>query len=146
MKEITLVLRLQDPPSVMAGAVALAREQGAALEVILVINSHLYHYGHNDVVVPGRARAGFLAYVSGEIAEEGKIKAEGLRVQAREQGVSVRIQPIMEEDCRGLLQERLAEGMGPVMAASSKRGLFPLFKNDEIADAIRGAAREFVPL
>jgi hypothetical protein len=146
MKELTLLIRLQDPPSVSARAVALAREQGAALEVLLVIHSHLYHYGHNDVVVPGKARAGFLAYVSEEIAEQGKKGAEGIRAQECEQGVPVRIQPIMEEDCQGTLQERLACGTGPVLAASTKPRLFPLFKSDAVAAALKGTAREVISL
>ena len=146
MKRITLILRLQDPRSVSARAVALAREQGALLEVLLVMKSHLYHYGHNDVIVPGKARAGFLAYVSGEIAEEGKRKAAELETLAVEQGVPVRIEPITEEDCGGILEERLADSTGPVMAASTRRSLFPLFKNDEVAAALKGTKREVVSL
>ena len=127
-------------------AIARAKGLGAALEVLLVIGSHLYHYGHNDVIVPGKARAGFLAYVAGEIAEEGRKRAEGLRAEATEKGVPIRIEPIMEEDCRGLLQERLAAGTGPVMAASTRRRVFPIFKSDPVVAALKSSTREVVRL
>ena len=146
MKEATLLLRLQDVPSVVDQAVAYAQSHGVRLEVLLILGSHLYHYGHNDVVVPGKARAGFLTYVAAQVAEEGKRLGERILSQAAERGIRATVKPILEEDCVTLLDHALAEGSGPVLKSRNKRCLFPIFKSDPVAAALRKSDREVVML
>jgi hypothetical protein len=144
MTEATLVLRLQDLPSVLDQAVAYASTHGARLEVLLILGSHLYHYGHNDVVVPGKARAGFLTYVAERVAEEGKTLVERILSRAAERGVRATVRPIMEEDCEALLPNALTETSGPVLKALNGHRLFPIFKNDPVGAALRKSTREVI--
>lgn len=146
MKEATLVLRLQDLQSTLDQAVAYAEAHDARLEVLLIMGSHLYHYGHNDVVVPGKARAGFLTYVAEQVAEEGKRLGKRILSQAAERGVAATVKPIMEENCGALLHHALAERSGPVLKARNKRRLFPIFKSDPVGAAVRKSAREVIIL
>ena len=146
MKEATLVLRLQDLPSVLDQAVAYAQSHDARLEVLLILGSHLYHYGHNDVVVPGKARADFLTYVAGQVAEEGKRLGKRILARAAERGVAVTIRPIMEENCGIWLPHAFAGSRGPVLMARSKRRLFPIFKSDPVGVALRKSDREVIHL
>jgi len=146
MKEATFILRLQDPPSTLDRALDYAVAHDARLEVLLVMGSHLYHYGHNDVVVPGKARAGFLTYVAEQVAEQGKRLGKQILARAAERGIAVTIRPIMEENCGVLLHRALAEGIGPVLKAGSKRRLFPIFKDDPIGAVLRKSDREVIRL
>jgi hypothetical protein len=146
MKEATLLLRLQDLPSVLDQAVAYAQSHDVRLEVLLILGSHLYHYGHNDVVVPGKARAGFLTYVAEQVAEEGRRLGERVLSQAAERGVAATVKPIMEENCEASIHDALAGTSGPVLKAPNRRRLFPIFKSDPIGAALRKSDREVVML
>jgi len=144
MAEVTLLLRPEDPWIIAEKAMDCARSMKLPLSVLMIMDSRLYHYGHNDVINTGRSRDRFLGFVLGEVVDAGRFCAEKLLSEAAGLGVEVSIHPVMGEDGLSRLRRALTEAGGPVFTARTKRRVFPIFKSDPVAAALKKASREVI--
>jgi hypothetical protein len=146
MTEAVLIIRLQDPSSIATRALEYAQAHDERLSVLLIMDSHLYHYGHSDVVVPGLARTRFLTHVLDQVTAAGRQRAEEIISAATARGVAVEIKPILEENYLPLLQQALLRGSGPIFVAKARRRRFPLLEKDQVFAALKKSEREVIAL
>jgi hypothetical protein len=146
MDEVTLILRPKDPWIIAEKAMDCARSEHLPLSVLMIMDSHLYHYGHNDVINTGLSRDRFLGFVLEGVVDAGRHCAERLLSEAAVRGIEVSIHPVMGEDGLTRLHAALAEASGPVFTARTKRRVFPIFKSDPVAAALKKSAREVTAL
>ena len=146
MNQVTLILRPKDPWTIAERAMDCARSRHLPLSVSLIMDSHLYHYGHNDVINTGRSRDRFLGFVLEGVVDAGRHCAEELLSEAVGRGVEVSIHPVMGEDGLSRLRRALTEARGPVFTARTRRRLLPIFKSDPVAAALKKSAREVTAL
>jgi hypothetical protein len=146
MTEVTLILRPKDSWIIVERAMDCARSRHLPLSVLLIMDSHLYHYGHNDVINTGRSRDRFLGFVLEGLVDAGRYCAENLLSEAAKRGVEISIHPILEEERGSRLHQALERAQGPVFTAKTKRRLFPIFKSDPVAAALKKSAREVTAL
>jgi hypothetical protein len=146
MTEVTLILRPGDPWTIAERAMDCARSRALPLSVLLIMDSHLYHYGHNDVINPGRSRDRFLGFVLEDVVDAARRCAEKILSEAAGQGVEISIHPVMGEDGLSGLRRALTEARGPVFTARTRRRLFPIFKSDPVAAALKQSSREVIAL
>ena len=146
MDQVTLILRPKDPWIIAEKAMDCARSMKLPLSVLMIMDSHLYHYGHNDVINTGLSRDRFLGFVLGEVVDAGRHCAERLLSEAADLGVEVSIHPVMGEGSLSRLRSALSEARGPVFTARTKHRVFPIFKSDPVAAALKKSAREVTAL
>jgi hypothetical protein len=146
MTEVTLILRPEDPWKIAEKAMDCARSRHLPLSVLLIMDSHLYHYGHNDLINTGLSRDRFLGFVLEGVVDAGRHCAERLLSEAAGLGIEVSIHPVMGEDGLSRLRRVLTEASGPVFTARTKHRLFPIFKSDPVAVAVKQCLREVTAL
>jgi hypothetical protein len=146
MDEVTLILRPEDPWAIAERAMDCARSRNLPLSVLVIMDSHLYHYGHNDVINTGRSRDRFLGFVLQGVVDAGRHCAKKLMSEAAVRGVEVFIHPVIGEDGLTRIRSALSEAAGPVFTARTRRRVFPIFKSDPVAAALKKSAREVTAL
>ncbi len=93
-----------------------------------ILDSELYHYGHNDLVAPRLNKQRFLLYIRDQVLERGGAEAEELREQARRMGVSLEIDPVETEDVVATVVAEAKKGYEAIYLAKEKRKLVPLLQ------------------
>ena len=63
-----------------------AQSASRKARVLQILDSDLYHYGHNDLVAPRLNKQRFLLYIRDQVLERGAMEADRLREKAREHG------------------------------------------------------------
>lgn len=118
-------------------ALQYARSFSCDLDVLQILNSHLYHYGRSDVIVPGYARTQFLCHVQDELQRHGDRYATELRRRAERLGVRVNVRTEETDDAAEAVCREAAKGYAFIFIPEEKRGIFPLFNRGTVEDALR---------
>jgi hypothetical protein len=126
--EVLLIVGLSDGGEATERALAYAREASRGVLALLVLNSHLYHYGHNDVIVPGYARTQFLLHIQEQIAQQGAARTAALQQRAAECGVALRVLSVETEDPIPVILRIAARGYEGIFVSRKPRRIFPLFE------------------
>lgn len=105
-----------------------AQSSSARAKALQILDSELYHYGHNDLVAPRLNKQRFLLYIRDQVLERGGAEAEELREQARRMGVSLEIDPVETEDVVATVVAEAKKGYEAIYLAKEKRKLFPLLQ------------------
>lgn len=117
-----------------------AQSSSRKAKVLQILDSELYHYGHNDLVAPRLNKQRFLLYIRDQVLERGLIEADQLREKARNMGVPLEIDPIDPVETGDVLSTVIAEakkGYEMIYLAKEKKRLFPLLGNRTLEQSLR---------
>lgn len=110
-------------------AMDYATSNGCVLDILLVLSSHLFHYGKNDVVVPGNARCQFLFHIRLDLLRQAWELEKVLKEKAAELGLQIRISMAELDDCEDAMIREASRGYKLIFVPKEKKKRFPLFGN-----------------
>jgi hypothetical protein len=128
MKDILIVLNGEKSENAVEQAFLAAQSDSRKVKVLQILDSGLYHYGHNDLVAPRLNKRTFLLYIREQVLERGKIEAGELSERAGEMGISLEINPVETDDVISTVIAEARKGYEKIYLPKEKKKLFPIFK------------------
>jgi hypothetical protein len=128
MKDILIVLNGSGRGNAAGAAFRAAQSSSRKAKVLQILDSDLYHYGHNDLVAPRLNKQRFLLYIRDQVLERGGVEAQELREKARNMGVSLEIDPVETDDVVSTVIAEAGKGYEMIYLAKEKKKLFPLLQ------------------
>ncbi len=128
MKDILIVLNGYNSENVIEQAFQTARSDSGMVKVLQILDSELYHYGHNDLVAPRLNKRTFLLYIREHVLEKGRIEANELIRKAEEMGISLEIEPVETDDVISTVIAEAEKGYDEIYLPKEEKKLFPIFK------------------
>jgi len=125
-KEILIVVNGSGSEHAVEEGFCAAQSSSSKAKVLQILDSDLYHYGHNDLVAPRLNKQRFLLYIRDQVLERGGVEAHELREKARNMGVSLEIDPVETDDVVSTVIAEAKKGYEMIYLAREKRKLFPL--------------------
>jgi hypothetical protein len=135
--KILLILGVGDDRTVEKEALAYAAEQGVRMDVIEVLDSHLYHYGKNDYIVPSYARTQFLYHIQDNLNNDSRWRKQVLKQRAAERGVSLRYAALETDEPIPYIVKVLEKGYSRLFVPRQKRKRLPLRQPGTIFDRLQ---------
>jgi hypothetical protein len=108
-------------------AMEYASANKCSFVVLFILDSHLYHYGNNDVVVPGYARSQFLFHIRTDLLRQAAERESSLRAKAEEFGLDIRVSMAEVDNFEEKMIKEASKGYRFVFVNRERRKLFPLF-------------------
>lgn len=127
MKDILIVLNGGNSEHAVEQAFRAAQSDSRKVKVLQILDSGLYHYGHNDLVAPRLSKRTFLLYIREQVLEQGRIEADKLREKARNMGISLEIDPVETDDVISTVIAEAKKGYEKIFLPKEKKKLFPIF-------------------
>jgi hypothetical protein len=143
-RPILLILTGEDCGNAVHAAFERARITSNRLRAIQILNSDLYHYGHQDLVATRSSKRAFLLHIREEVLERGKAQARDLENKAREAAISLEIETIESEDVFSTSLAEVKKGCTIVFLPKQEKKLFPLFKTTLAAHLRKKSSSEIV--
>ncbi|MBI3016251.1 MAG: hypothetical protein HYY65_14575 [Candidatus Tectomicrobia bacterium] len=134
---ILVVVNLNLEDSFLEAVLDWARKSAGSVMVLQILTSDLYHYGHNDLLAGGRAKADFLLHIRREVLEKGESQAARLLAGARTRGIQIRLIPVETENPAAAVIAEAKRGYDLVVVPKEPRRLLPLFQKS-LFHEIRG--------
>jgi hypothetical protein len=128
MKDILIVLKGDKSGNAIEHAFRAAKTDSKKVKVLQILDSELYHYGHNDLVAPRLNKQTFLLYIREHVLEQGKKEADELVKKACEMGISLSIDPVETDDVISTVIAEAKKGYDVIYLPKEKKKLFPIFK------------------
>lgn len=128
MKDILIVFNGSGSGNAADAAFRAAQSSSRKAKVLQILDSDLYHYGHNDLVAPRLNKQRFLLYIRDQVLERGGVEAQELREKARNMGVSLEIDPVETDDVVSTVIAEAGKGYAMIYLAKEKKKLFPLLQ------------------
>jgi hypothetical protein len=128
MKEILVVLNGKDTENAVEQAFRVAQSDSSKVKVLQILDSGLYHYGHNDLVAPRLSKRTFLLYIREQVLEQGRIETDELRERAHNMGVSLEIDSVETDDVISTVITEAKKGYEKIFLPKEEKKLFPIFK------------------
>jgi hypothetical protein len=128
MKDILIVYKGAGSENAVDEAFQAARCESRNAKLLQILDSDLYHYGHNDLVAPRLNKQRFLLYIREQVLERGGVEANELREKARNMGVSLEIDPVETDDVVSTVIAEAEKGYEMIYLAKEKKRLFPLLQ------------------
>lgn len=125
---ILLIVNLSDGPDAEDAALHAARSSSTRVVALLLLNSHLYHYGHNDVIVPGYARTQFLLHIQEEVSRCASERIAALKKKASDKGIILEVVCLESEDPLPLALGYAKKGYERIFICKERKKWFPLFR------------------
>jgi hypothetical protein len=136
MEDILIVFNGSGSENAVEAGFRAAQSSSRKAKVLQILDSDLYHYGHNDLVAPRLNKQRFLLYIRDQVLERGGIEASELRKKAHHMGVSLEIDPVETDDVVSTVIAEAEKGYEMIYLAREKRKLFPLL-NKHLASQLR---------
>jgi hypothetical protein len=128
MKDILVILNGDNSENVIDQAFHNAKKDTGKVKILQILDSELYHYGHNDLVAPRLNKQRFLLYIREHVLEKGRNEADGLVKKASEMGVPLEIHPVETDDVISTVIDEAKKGYDEIYLPKEKKRLFPIFK------------------
>ena len=128
MKDILIVLNGGNSDNAIEQAFHTAQSDSGKVKVLQILDSELYHYGHNDLVAPRLNKRTFLLYIREHVLEQGRIEAGELIRKAGEMGISIEIDPVETDDVISTVIAEAKKGYDEIYLPKEEKKLFPIFK------------------
>ena len=125
MKDILIVFNGSGSGNAADAAFRAAQSSSRKAKVLQILDSDLYHYGHNDLVAPRLNKQRFLLYIRDQVLERGGVEAQELREKARNMGVSLEIDPVETDDVVSTVIAEAGKGYEMIYLSKEKKNLFP---------------------
>ena len=124
-----------------AGAEATAFEYAVAnsmdLDVLDVLDSHLFFYGKNDTIIPGYARTQFIYHIQDNLRKESESRRDKLLRKSAEKGVHLRYGPLETDDPIPPILKIAEKGYCRIFMPKEKRKWLPLNQRKTHLDQLR---------
>ena len=128
MKDILIVLNGENSEHAIEKAFNTAQTDSGKVKVLQILDSGLYHYGHNDLVAPRLNKQTFLLYIREHVLEQGRIEAGALIRKAGEMGICLEIDPVETDDVISTVIAEAKKGYDEIYLPKEEKKLFPIFK------------------
>jgi len=135
--KILLVLGFGNEADAEATAFDYAVTNGMGLDVLDVLDSHLYHYGKNDHVIPSYARTQFLFHIQDNLRKESELRKDKLIRKSDEKGVHMRYGPLETDDPIPSIVKIAEKGYCRIFMPKEKRKRLPLNQRKTHFDKLR---------
>jgi hypothetical protein len=129
-ERILLVIRGTSSAKAEDAAFSDPRATTEGVTVLQILDSDLYHYGHNDLVASRSSKSAFLHYIRDEVLLTAKVKSEALKQRAEQLGVKVEILATETEDPSLTIIEEAGKGYSAVFLPREERKIFPLLRKN----------------
>jgi hypothetical protein len=143
--KILLILMNEDCRKAVAAAFEYAKSNLKPLDVIQILSSDLYHYGHQDLVATRPSKRQFLLHIRDEVLQRGRAEAQALEDAARRIGIALAIEIIESEDIYSVSLAEAKKGYEIIFLPKQERKLFPLFKRTLAAYLQRKVSSQVIP-
>jgi len=107
------------------------------LDVLDILDSHLFHYGNNDVIVPGYARTQFLFHIQDNLRKDSQARREELLEKSDKKGVHLRYGPLESNDPIPHVAKFAQKGYRRIFMPKEKRKCIPLTQRKTHFDKMR---------
>ena len=139
MKDILIVLNGENSENAIEQAFRTAQSGSGKIKVLQILDSGLYHYGHNDLVAPRLNKQTFLLYIREHVLEQGRIEADALIRKAGEMGICLEIDPVETDDVISTVIAEAKKGYDEIYLPKEEKKLFPIFKRTMVQHLKRKA-------
>lgn len=139
--KILLVLGIGDDREAEQRAIGYATVHGLQLDVIEVLDSHLYHYGKNDYIVPSYARTQFLFHIQDNLYRDSRHRKQRLNRRAVEAGIVLRYSALETDEPFPHIVKALEKGYTHLFIPMQKRKWLPLIQPKAIQERLRIATK-----
>ena len=140
MKDILVVYNGDGSAEAVEEALRTAKSESRRAKVLQILDSELYHYGHNDLVAPRLNKQRFLLYIRDQVIEQGGREAGLIAEKARSMGVSLDIDPVETDDLVSTVLAEAKKGYEIIFLAKEKKRIFPLLKKNLARELRRAIA------
>ena len=140
MKDILVVYNGDESANAVEEALRTAKSESRRAKVLQILDSELYHYGHNDLVASRLTKQRFLLYIRDQVIEQGGREAGLLAQKARSMGVSLDIDPVETDDLVSTVLAEAKKGYEIIFLAKEKKRIFPLLKKNLARELRRAIA------
>jgi hypothetical protein len=130
VKDILVIYIGDESAHAVEEALRTAKSESRRARVLQILDSDLYHYGHNDLVAPRLNKQRFLDYIRGQVLMRGDQEADLLARKARAMGVSLDISPVETDDLVSTVLAEAKKGYEIIFLAEEKKRIFPLLKKN----------------
>jgi len=130
VKDILVIYNGDASAQAVEEALHTAMSESRRARVLQILDSELYHYGHNDLVAPRLSKQRFLLYIRNQVIEQGGKEADILAQKARSMGVSLDIKPVETDDLVSTVLDEVNKGYEIIFLAKEKKRIFPLLKKN----------------
>ena len=137
--KILLILGIGEGQAAEQRAFDYASENSMRLDVIDVLDSHLYHYGKNDYIIPSYARTQFLFHIQDNLFRDSRRRAQQLRRKAAQWGVALRYTALETDEPFPHILKTMEKGYSRLFVPMKKRKWLPLRQPKSLQDRLRGA-------
>ena len=86
-EKILLILTGEECANAEEAAFRYAKSNSKRLVVLHILTSHLYHYGHQDIIATRPSKRQFLLHIRDEVMERGKVKTKAMAEKAQGEGI-----------------------------------------------------------
>jgi hypothetical protein len=128
IEDILIVVNGSGSDGAVDAALGAARHSARKARALQILDSELYHYGHNDLVAPRLNKQRFLLYIRDQVLERGAVEASRLREKAAAMGVSLEVDPVETDDVVMTVVAEAKKGYEAIYLAREKKKLFPLLQ------------------
>jgi len=143
---ILLVFGMGDYRNAEEEALRRAESTSKKIVALQILNSELYHYGHNDIIASGRAKSDFLLYIRQEVLEKGRMQAAKLMDKAKARGLQLDLISIETENPAEAVITEARKGYGLVVVPKEPRKLFPLLQRTVSQEVRRKVGCEVIEM
>lgn len=130
MKDILVIYDGAGSAKAIDAALQTAQSESRRARVLQILDSELYHYGHNDLVAPRLNKQRFLMYIRSEVLRESSMEAERIFMKAQKMGVSLEIEPVETDDLVSTVLAEAEKGYELIFLTKEKKRIFPLIKKN----------------
>jgi hypothetical protein len=129
-EKVLLITGFGNSGAAEAAAMDYAKNTSSALVALQVVTSHLYHYGHVDLIATRPSKRDFLLYIREEMVTKARIEAIRLKEVATQSGVDLEVVTVETEDVQRTVIGEAKHGYSAVFAPRQKRKIFPLLERN----------------
>jgi hypothetical protein len=112
----------------MGKAFLYARRMSKRLVVLQILTSDLFHWGYNDTILPGPAKARYLGYIREQIAKKSLEMTKILENQALHHGISLEIKRVETMDPVSAALEEARGDYDRIFIGKERKKVFPIFE------------------
>lgn len=126
--DIGTVQRDQDlDVKVAESAFFYAKRSSRSLVALLILNSDLFHWGFNDVILSGPAKTRFIGHIREELMKRSEETLSMLQEKADHHGVALEIRRIETRDPVSTALEEAQKGYEKIFMVKEPKRRFPIF-------------------
>ncbi|MEW5817477.1 MAG: hypothetical protein AB1798_19030 [Spirochaetota bacterium] len=124
---ILLVLKDQAQETFLQVALDYVETSSEEVTVLQILNSTLYHYGHNDLLAGGRSKSDFLLYIRKEVLDKGQTQADKVLQEAKNRQLRVNVVSVESDDAADAVMAEVVKGYSLIILPKEEKKRFPLF-------------------